>query len=355
LKDGEHKSLTTDRIILVPGPRKEVECVRRMFSMVIEGRHGPSAIAGDLNKRGIACYGKQWTDVTVHQVLINPKYKGWNVWHRRTLRLGSKPRPVAADQWITKPGAFAPLVDERIFDRVQAILPTQADRWWTDDEILNRVKRVLKSKGRLSEKLLQKARGMPAITTIHTHFGSFRHLYRLVGYHLPSVDVFRGCERMERALRLRREVVRQIVEMFPRTFTVTHLRHRNRSILQLADGTMISVLLCRVLPTLRGPHWLVQPIPAESEFVTLLCWLKPGYDGIDSYYVFPRMDTRFRRSRRDDPWLAGGMRLKHLSELLSILEACRKSNLQSKIDPGRTGPMPRPFSGFNHEGSVQRH
>ena len=40
LKFGECKSLTTDRIILVPGPRNEIACVRHMFSMVLEGRHG---------------------------------------------------------------------------------------------------------------------------------------------------------------------------------------------------------------------------------------------------------------------------------------------------------------------------
>jgi len=325
LKDGERKSLTTDRIILVPGPRKEVECVRQMFSMVIEGRLGACAIARDLNKREIACYGKQWTDVTVRAVLLNPKYKGWNVWHRRTLRLGSKRLPVASEHWISKPGAFAPLVDEQTFDRVQAILPTKADRSWTNDDILNRVKRLLKAKGRLSEDLIQKARGMPSTSTLHTHFGSFRHIYQLVGYRLPDVDVFRGCEKMERALRLRREVVRQIVEMFPQTFTVTHLPHRNRSILQLKDGTMISVLLSRVLRTLRGAmRWLVQPIPAECELVTLLCRLKPEHDGIDSYYVFPRIDIRFRRSRKDDPWLAGGVRLKHLSEFLFVVKATQE-------------------------------
>jgi hypothetical protein len=130
---------------------------------------------------------------------------------------------------------------------------------------------------------------------------------------------------MERALRLRREVVRQVVEMFPQTFAVTHLPHRNRSVLQLKDGTMISVLLCRVLRTLRGAlRWLVQPIPAESEFITLLCRLKPEHDGIDSYHVFPRIDRRFRRSRRDDPWLAGGVRLKSLSELLFVIKATQE-------------------------------
>ncbi len=37
LKHGEHKSLTTDRVILVLEPRVEVERVREMFSMALDG------------------------------------------------------------------------------------------------------------------------------------------------------------------------------------------------------------------------------------------------------------------------------------------------------------------------------
>jgi hypothetical protein len=37
LKDGEQKSLKTERITLVLGSRKEVEAVRLVFSMAAEG------------------------------------------------------------------------------------------------------------------------------------------------------------------------------------------------------------------------------------------------------------------------------------------------------------------------------
>jgi DNA invertase Pin-like site-specific DNA recombinase len=193
LKDGEHKSITTDRIILVPGPRKEVECVRHMYSMVIEGRHGACAIARDLNSRGIACYGKQWTDVTVREVLVNPKYKGWNVWHRRTVRLGSKLLPVPREQWITKPGAFAPLVDEQTFDRVQAILPTKADRSWTDDELLKRVKRLLKAGSAQPDSNRESAGNAIDLYTTHS--------LRLLSTHLSIGGLSSSCDRRIQGLR----------------------------------------------------------------------------------------------------------------------------------------------------------
>src|SRR5580658_11014934 len=52
MKSGEQKSLKTDRVILVPGPATEIECVRRMFSMALDG-NSYNAIARDLNRSGV--------------------------------------------------------------------------------------------------------------------------------------------------------------------------------------------------------------------------------------------------------------------------------------------------------------
>jgi len=109
---------------------------------------------------------------------------------------------------------------------------------------------------------------------------------------------------MDRTMRLRRKVVCQLAEMFPQSVTVTHLPRRSRSILQLRDGTMASVLLCRTRKRQQGKlRWIVQPVPVESEFITLLCRLNSNHDRIHSYYVFPRTNVRSHRSGKDDPWL----------------------------------------------------
>jgi DNA invertase Pin-like site-specific DNA recombinase len=166
LKSGEHKSLTTDRIILVPGPRKEVECVRRMFGMVLQHRLGCTAIARDLNRDGIPFYGGHWRNEDVFNVLTNPKYAGWNAWNRTSQKLRSNVIRVQPDRWILRQGAFASIIDQHTFDRLQARLPRNADRLWSDQELLNKLKRLLAAKGRLSEKLILKARGMPSTCTL---------------------------------------------------------------------------------------------------------------------------------------------------------------------------------------------
>ena len=82
MEDGERKSLTTDRVTLVLGLRKEVECVRCMFAMVLQHRYSCTEIARELNRDRIPFHGKQWTRQDVYNVVTHPKYAGYNVWAR---------------------------------------------------------------------------------------------------------------------------------------------------------------------------------------------------------------------------------------------------------------------------------
>lgn len=52
LATGERKSLATDRVILVPGPQHEVQCVREIYRMFVEERLSTGKIASELNRRG---------------------------------------------------------------------------------------------------------------------------------------------------------------------------------------------------------------------------------------------------------------------------------------------------------------
>jgi hypothetical protein len=170
-----------------------------------------------------------------------------------------------------RPAAFAPIVDKDTFDRAQASFPRKADLTWSDEEILQRVRRLLKTKGRLSETLLLKAQGMPATATIHKHFGTYRQLYEMVGYHLEAEDISRG-EQCELSLRLQRAIVNKIIELFPDNVVLTHLPKRTRSVLLIDGSFMVSILLCRTQQRGGGHlHWVVKPIHAERKYITLLC------------------------------------------------------------------------------------
>src|SRR3984957_14954183 len=53
LKMGEHKSLQTDRVILIPGPDEEVKTVRWMYSAFVDEGKSESEIAKTLNAQGV--------------------------------------------------------------------------------------------------------------------------------------------------------------------------------------------------------------------------------------------------------------------------------------------------------------
>ena len=91
LARGEHKSIQTDRVVLVPGPHHEVETVRWMYRAFVEDGTPEREIADMLNARGLTTdLGRPWTRGTVHQVLINEKYVGDNVWNRVSFKLKKK-------------------------------------------------------------------------------------------------------------------------------------------------------------------------------------------------------------------------------------------------------------------------
>ena len=88
LDQGQHKSITTDRVVLVPGPISEVEVVREIYGAFVHEGRGEREIADDLNRRGIATdLNRPWTRGSVHQLLINEKYIGNNVWARTSCKL----------------------------------------------------------------------------------------------------------------------------------------------------------------------------------------------------------------------------------------------------------------------------
>ena len=91
LKMTEHKSIQTDRVILVPGPDEEVETVRWMYQAFIEEGKKESELALILNRKGILTdFQRPWTRATVHEVLTNEKYIGNNVYHRTSCKLKRK-------------------------------------------------------------------------------------------------------------------------------------------------------------------------------------------------------------------------------------------------------------------------
>lgn len=111
LGQGEHKSIQTDRVILVPGPEDEIEAVQWIYRLFVEEGRSEREIADWLNGRGILTdRARPWSRGTVHQVLINEKYIGNNVWNRTSFKLKQEHTRNQPNQWVRADGAFQAIV-----------------------------------------------------------------------------------------------------------------------------------------------------------------------------------------------------------------------------------------------------
>ena len=99
LADFERKSLTTERVILVPGPADEIAVVQRIFREYAHEQLSLTNIARNLNNEGISfVQGGKWTTTTVAHALDRTQYMGTHVWGRTTAYLSSRPKKVSAEQ-----------------------------------------------------------------------------------------------------------------------------------------------------------------------------------------------------------------------------------------------------------------
>jgi DNA invertase Pin-like site-specific DNA recombinase len=182
LAHGEMKSISTDRVILVPGPAGEIKEVREIFRKFTVDRMSLKAIARDLNQRGVASIqNKRWTHSVVASLLSHPKYVGCNVFNRTTTRLGTAPVAVPTADWVICPGAHKEIVDTKTFALAQEIRAGRTVRK-TNEQLLQELRSLLAVKGKLSNKLIDKSVGMPSARTFWYRFGGLRRASELIGY-----------------------------------------------------------------------------------------------------------------------------------------------------------------------------
>jgi len=180
LKMGEHKSLQTDRVVLVPGPEEEVKRVQWIYEQFLNGAKTESEIAKLLNAEGVLTdFGRPWTKGAVHQILTNEKYIGNNVYHRTSFKLKRKHVVNSPEKWIRSDGAFEGIVAPDVFYQVRGIILARS-RKLSDQEMLDKLQGLLKQHGQISGILIDEAEDLPSSTAFRHRFGSLVSAYRLI-------------------------------------------------------------------------------------------------------------------------------------------------------------------------------
>ena len=181
LKRGEHKSLQTDRVILVPGAQEEIDVVHSIYQRFVKEAKSEATIAGELNARGVSSgCDRQWSRGMVHQILVNEKYIGNNVYNRISFKLKKKRVCNPPEMWVRADGAFDAIVDSEMFFTARGIIQ-ERNRTFTDEEMLNHLKTLLAVHPDLSAALIDETEGMPSSSVYRTRFGTRLEILRELG------------------------------------------------------------------------------------------------------------------------------------------------------------------------------
>ena len=290
LARGEHKSLQTDRVILVPGPEAEVKTVRWIYSRFLKHGRSETEIAAELNERGILTdLGRVWTRSTVHQLLTNEKYIGNNVYNRRSFKLKRKRVANGPEMWIRSEEAFEAIVEPKQFQKVQAIIAAR-NRRFSDEEMLDRLTRLLQRHGYISGLVIDEADGMPSSGAYAHRFGSLIRAYSLVGF-TPDRDYH--YIQVNRLLRLfhGEEVERVIREITRIGGTVA--RNPLTDLLTINDEFTASVVVarCRKTPT-GGLRWKIRFDAGLSPDITIAIRMDRTNTAALDYYLLPQVEMR---------------------------------------------------------------
>jgi hypothetical protein len=283
LQSGDHKGVTTDRVILVPGPAEEVQLVRWIFNECASGK-SVRGIATTLNARGILTpRGKEWANPTLASLLRNEKYIGNSIWNRKSYKLGAKLVRNTPENWIRVDGAFEPIISRDLFNKVQKVVTARKEAR-PEQEMLDALKRLLAKKGRLTRDIIRADRHTPGLATYDERFGGLAKAYKRIGYtpeRKHDLDTYR---------RFRKVARRHAVEMAER------LRRNGRTVnfkstksaITVDSETRILFMTLRCVKTETGTvYWQLYPNIVTRTQIVVGMRMKVGNRSVGDYLLIP--------------------------------------------------------------------
>lgn len=294
LDRGQHKSIQTDRVILVPGPSSEIDTVRWIYQSFVKDGRSEAQLADDLNSAKIHTdLNRAWTKGTVHQVLINEKYVGNNVWNRSSFKLKRKHVVNAPDMWVRADGAFDAIVDRQLFDSAQAIIAERSYKM-PDEEMLSALTRLLDARGQLSGLLIDECDGLPSSSIYRKRFGSLLRAYSLIGYS-PERD-YRYVE-INHALRaLHPKILADAVAGIQQAGAQTD--QLPTGLLKINDEFSVSIVVVRCIVADTGTcRWHIRFDTSLLPDITIAVRMDETNSEILDYYLLPSLDMTMGRLR----------------------------------------------------------
>jgi DNA invertase Pin-like site-specific DNA recombinase len=289
LTRGEHKSIATDRVILVPGPDDEVALVGRIYHDFLSGK-SEREIASALNAQSILSdLGRPWTRGSIHQILINEKYVGNNVWGRTSFKLKKAHVRNLPSDWLRADGAFAAIVERDLFDQAQAVIAARSVRL-SDEQMLELLGGIFLANGHLSGLIIDEAEACPSSSAFRHRFGSLLRAYSLVGFE-PAQD-YRYLEINKRLRRLHPDIVKDIISGVEATGGMI-LQDLQTDVLLLNDEVRVAIVIARCCQTAAGStRWKIRLDALLKPDLTIAVRMDEHNNSVHDYYLLPHLDMR---------------------------------------------------------------
>lgn len=323
LTRGEHKSLQSDRVILVPGPSSEIAVVNRIFSEFVDQGRTEAEIADGLNQHGIETdLSRAWTRGTVHQILTNEKYIGNNIFNRTSFKLKQRRVTNTPDDWIRADGAFEAVVDAAVFHTAQGIIRERSRRF-TDEEMLERLGDLYRRFGYLSGLVIDEAENTPTSGAYGYRFGSLLRAYSLVGF-TPDRD-YRYIEINRRLRQYHCDTVARVTADIANVGGEA-IVDPSTELLRINSEFTASIVIARHFQTGSGnSRWKIRFETSLKPDLTIS--VRMDIDNITAldFYLLPNMEfcQAHLRLAEDNGLTLDAYRFPDLEYLLDMAERCR--------------------------------
>lgn len=288
LGPGEHKSIATDRVILIPGPDEEIAIVREVYRRFVEQGESETEIANALNARGVRTdLSREWTRGTVHQLLINEKYIGNNVWARTSCKLKGKHIENATEDWVRANGVFDAIIPALTFDAAQAIIAKRSEKL-SDDQMLEMLAQIFLQRGFLSGLIIDEAEDCPSSSAFRSRFGSLLRAYTLVGF-APDHD-YSYLEVNRRLRAMYPDILAGIIGGIEQTGG-TVARNLETEMLRINGEFTVSITIARCFQTSAGNNrWKLRLDEKLRPDITLAVRMDRNNEKVKDYYLLPTLD-----------------------------------------------------------------
>jgi hypothetical protein len=237
--------------------------------------------------------GREWTRGTVHQVLVNEKYLGNNVWNHVSFKLKKKRVHNQPEMWIRSDGVFPAIVEQKVFDAAQAIIRARSIKL-SDEEMLSALQALLERQGTISGIVIDETEGMPSSSAYRSRFGSLLRAYQLVGYR-PHRDY--DYVEINRSLReMYPEVVGGVVESLRRCGSSVDLD--DLELLRVNSEFSVSVVVARCTQTQAGSYrWHIRFDVGLLPDITIVVRMSANNRDPLDFYLLPSIDLKSDKLR----------------------------------------------------------